>query len=150
MSKLQALQARVIDFEGTKQVQFVGLATLKQAINDKWLEYTKTSTGETKRYKLVSTEIGLPNGQTAPLTCQIHEKSMDLMADSNGEFTKGENYLVIMTRVESNKKAGEFVNMGILSHLQGESTDNAAINDAYADMFAKAMESTTEKVGNTL
>lgn len=148
---MSALVAKVVEYEGVQKVQFVGLAKLKQVPNAKWLEYTSKLTGETKRYKLVSTEIELPNGAKAPLTCQVHEKTINHMADQGGEFTIGEEYLCIMNRVESTKVPGTKVALGLLSHLQGEATDNASINDAYealeqaelAKLNATAKEVTT-------
>ena len=131
---MSALVAKVVEYNGVQSVQFVGMAKLKQVPNAKWLEYTSKLTGETKRYKLVSTEIELPNGAKAPLTCQVHEKTINHMADQNGTFTVGEEYLCIMNRVESTKVPGTKVAMGLLSHLQGEATDNAAINDGYEAM----------------
>ena len=116
--------------------QFVGGAVLTQAPTDTWIEYTKTSTGETKRYKLVNTTVEI-GGKVMPLVCTLPEKNDALMTKQGGKFTVGTSYLTTIEMVKSNKPEdnGRLKPFGRISHLTGVPTDEVGITNALMDAF---------------
>ncbi len=130
----------------TQQMELIGMAKLVQPLNAKVLEYTNAE-GVVKQYKLANASIELPNGAKTSIVCNVNMRNIELMADQDGEFTPGEEYLTTITRVPSTKVEGEFVFFGRMSHLQGSPTDNKALEDAFGDMFV--VPATAEKVTTT-